>query len=164
VATYAADPQYRINGPAIVEPNETASAMTPEERHAIIVAAMRSGEIQRGEANWPSPAPTERSSLSRADVKEATRKAEMAGVLPRGEAQLAAASSEPSTLSRAEVKAETLVAVRLHEIPRGEAAMFNPPETQSVGLGAVPAEQRSKIASRERTSKNGYSNSLPSGQ
>jgi hypothetical protein len=138
--------------------------MTPEERRASIIAAMRSGEIPRGEANWPNPAPVERSSLDRADVKEAARQAEMAGLLPRGEAQLASAPSQPSTLSRAEVKAETLVAIRLHQIPRGEAAMFNPPANHDVELGAAPSEQRSKFAAREQVSRNVYANLSPSGQ
>jgi hypothetical protein len=150
VATYAADPQSRINGPTVVASDESPSAMTREERRASITAAMRSGEIQRGEANWPNPTPVERSSLNRADVREAARQAELAGLLPRGEAQLVAAPAEPSTLSRAEVKAGTLVAIRLHQIPRGEAAMFNPPENQKVELGAAPAEQRSTFAAANR--------------
>lgn len=152
VATYAAGPQSQINPPGLVASDESASAVTSKERTASIVAAMRSGEIQRGESNWPSPAPVDHSSLSRGDVKQAARQAEIAGVLPRGEAALAAAPAQPSTLARAEVKAETVAAVRLHQIPRGEAAMFNPPENQKVQLVAATAEQRSKVASREQAS------------
>jgi hypothetical protein len=153
VATYAADLQSRTNGPGFVASDEFGPAMTAKERTASIAAAMRSGEIQRGEANWPSPAPVDHSSLSRVEVKGAARQAEIAGVLPRGEAQLAAAPSQPSTLARAEVKAETVAAVRLHQIPRGEAAMFNPRENQKVQLGAAPAEHGPKVASREQPSE-----------
>jgi hypothetical protein len=157
-ASYAADTHSQINRPGVVASNEAASTMTPEQHRASIIAAMRSGEIQRGEANWPNPAPAERSSLNRAEVKQAARQAELAGLLSRGEAQLAAAPSEASTLSRAEVKAETRVAMHLHQIPRGEAAMFSSSVIQSVELGAAPVEQRSKVASRDQASKSGLSN------
>jgi len=92
---------------------------------AVLSASLVASPAFAAGANTPS-APTFVASaapvvLSRAEVKNEARLAELSNQIPRGQqAWPDEAALTRSTLPRAEVKAETRVALAAHEIPRGQ--------------------------------------------
>jgi len=105
-----------------------SGAKTREQHRAEVAAAVKAGQIPRGEApfgDFSAPLSTQ----PRSDVKRATALAVARGDIPRGESY---GRLEPivSTKSRAEVRAETREAMRLDLIERGEGSYRVPTEAQ----------------------------------
>ena len=91
--------------------------------------------------------------LSRAQVKQETRAAELSNQIPRGQAAWPDASLyTPSTTARAEVKAQTRIAEARGLIPRGESELHNAAYVTPGSVlprAEVKAETRAAVANHQ---------------
>jgi hypothetical protein len=93
------------------------------------------------------------SALSRAQVKQETRAAELSNQIPRGQQSWPDASLyTPSHTARAEVKAETRVAEARGLIPRGESELHNAAYVTPASVlprAEVKAETRAAVSAHQ---------------